>query len=126
MLLDEGGVDVVEDVGPDLTDVMYLIEFRDGGVSQRVGCGGGRVWMGTNSSGIVNDILAHDVVNNVLGLVLGPSRCIASANKSKGKCRRTYSANASDQPSPIPPASVVWRQRPVPPPVKRLEIPCVF
>lgn len=35
------------------------------------------------------------------------------------------SAKVSDQPSPIPPASVVCKQRPVPPPVRRLEVPCV-
>lgn len=35
------------------------------------------------------------------------------------------SAKVSDHPSPIPPASVVWRHRPVPPPVSRLDVPCV-
>ena len=73
VLADEGSVDVVEDVGPDLTDIVHLVELRDGGVSQRVGRGGGRVWVGTNSSCVVDDVLAHDVVDNLFGLVLGPS-----------------------------------------------------
>lgn len=73
MLLDERSVDVVEDVGPDFTDIVYLVELRDGGVAQRVGRGGGRVWVGTDSSRVVDDVLAHDVVNNFLGLVLSPS-----------------------------------------------------
>ena len=52
---------------------------------------------------------------------LGPAgECVSISEYRRDQ---TYSARASDQPSPIPPASVVWRQAPVPPPVRRLVTP---
>jgi hypothetical protein len=59
------------------------------------------------------------VAADVLGVNIG------AHGEVRGNARRTLllvqSARASDQPSPIPPASLVCRQRPVPPPVRRLE-----
>lgn len=82
--------------------------------------------MTANSSLVVDDILAKDVIGNGSVLVLGPPMQYDEDKASIEGGKTTHSAIASDQPSPIPPASVVCRHRPVPPPVILLVMPWVF
>ena len=128
VLLDERRVDVVQQVRPHLADVVHLVERPDRGVTERVRRRRRRVWVRADAGVVVDHPLTHhEVLRTLVGLVQpaatgGWSACAQSESEREG----THSANASDQPSPIPPASVVWRQRPVPPPVMRLVRPCVF
>ena len=122
----ESGIHVVKHVGPNLTDIVDLVEASDGGVTERVGRVGRGVGVGSDASGIITeDVRAKGEVRNGLILVFGPSvhQSCQGTSLTKGVGRRTYSAKASDQPSPIPPLSVVCRQRPEPPPVSRFVIP---
>lgn len=87
--------------------------------------------MGPDPGGVIGDILAEHVILNSRTILFQPAayRTINIVDHDKDARRRrdrTYLAIVSDHPSPIPPASVVCKQRPVPPPVMRLVIPCVF
>ena len=70
---DKSGVDVVEDVGPDLTDVVNFVERGDGRVAERVGACGGRVRVSTDTGCVAGDVLTHDIVLDLSGLLLGPA-----------------------------------------------------
>lgn len=74
---DERGVDVVKDVGPDLTDIVHLIELGNGRVAEGVGGGRGRVGVSANTGGVIDDILAHHVVGDRCIFVLGPSAMVS-------------------------------------------------
>ena len=67
MRADEGGVDVVEKVGPDLADVVHLVERLDRRVAERVGGRRGRVGVVADAGGVVDDVLAHDEVGDRRG-----------------------------------------------------------
>ena len=69
---DKSGVDVVEDVGPDLTDVVNFVERGDGRVAERVGGSTGRVRVGTDTSGVPNDVRTESEVRDRRGLLLSP------------------------------------------------------
>jgi len=86
----------------------------------------GGVGLGADTSSLVHHIVAEDVVLHLSGLVPGPPMTLINTAFDRMEREATHSAIASDQPSPRPPASVVWRQRPVPPPVRRLVIPWVI
>lgn len=121
-LLNQARVDVVQHVRPDFPNVMLLVEGGNGGVLERVRGHGGGIGTAPQTTLTVQNVLTHDVILNGSRLLLGPSiyrgqKCVRVHKKD------TYSAKASDQPSPIPRASIVWRQRPVPPPVILLEMP---
>jgi hypothetical protein len=105
MALDKSRIDVMQHVRPNLTDVVHLRQRLDGGVPEWVRLRGGRVRVPAYSRGTVHDVFTCDKVRH-------------------GRRRfAVQSAMASDQPSPIPAASRVCRQRLVPPPVIRLVIP---
>jgi len=82
--------------------------------------------MRTNTSRVVGDVLSHNIVWNCSRCLLEPAKKHIRIILIVSKLYSTNLAMVSDQPSPIPPASVVCRQRPVPPPVIRLVTPWVI
>jgi hypothetical protein len=92
VLADECGVHLVENVGPDLADVVYLSERLDGGVAQGVGGTVGDnsvrkrarmrikgrdvrasgVGVGPDTSGRVGNVVAEHIVGDSGGLLLSP------------------------------------------------------
>ena len=69
---DESSIDVVEDVGPDFTNIVNLVEGTDGRVAERVGGSTGRVRVGTDTSGVPNDVRTESEVRDRRGLLLSP------------------------------------------------------
>ena len=69
---DESSIDVVEDVGPDFTNIVNLVEGTDGRVTERVGGSTGRVRVGTDTSGVPNDVRTESEVRDRRGLLLSP------------------------------------------------------
>jgi hypothetical protein len=69
---DEGSVDVHESVGPDLADRVHLVLGCDGGVCVRVDGLGRRVGVRADASAVGDHVLAHHVVGDGSGGLLGP------------------------------------------------------
>lgn len=69
---DERSVNVVQDVGPNFTNVVDLVEGTDGGVTKRVGRCAGRVRVGTDTSAVGDDILTQEEVRYGRALLLSP------------------------------------------------------
>lgn len=70
----KSGIDIVEHVGPNLADIVDLIEASDGGVTERVGRVGCGVGVGPDASGVITeDVGAKGEVRNGLILVFSPS-----------------------------------------------------
>ena len=67
---DEGGIDVDEDVGPDFTNVVDLVELGDIGKGQGVDFGVGGVRVGTDA--LASDVGAHGEVLHGGTLLLEP------------------------------------------------------
>lgn len=72
LLRDERGVDLVEHVGPNFTDVVDLVELLQTREAERVRRRGGRVREAADALGVVDDELAHDVVGDSRTRLLGP------------------------------------------------------
>jgi hypothetical protein len=85
----------------------------------------GGVWILPNTLRCAQNVLTHHKVFHCCRLLDDPS---ARNVKHGERMRRntTYSAMVSDQPSPSPPASVVCKHLPDPPPVIRFVIPWVI
>lgn len=56
MSRDESSVDVVEDVSPNFTNVVNLVEGTDGRVTKRVGGSTGRVRVGADTGRVLDDV----------------------------------------------------------------------
>ena len=69
---DESSIDIVEDVGPDFTNIVNLVEGTDGRVTERVGGSTGRVRVGTDTSGVPNDVGTESEIRDRRGLLLSP------------------------------------------------------
>ena len=72
MLLHQGSVDIVEQVGPNLADIVDLVETCNGGIAQRV-CGGRcGIRIRPNAPWIIDHVGSQGVIGDVSGLLFSP------------------------------------------------------
>ena len=73
MLSDEGSVDVVEHISPNLANVVHLVQLANGGVTEGVDGGISGVGVAADTGRVVEDVGTRDPVLDIAGLLLSPS-----------------------------------------------------